>query len=127
MDDQDNQYQSTTVASGPASSATYLFRYALILILPHAAIKVLVIGGCGFIGYHIVKALLAEKEPSFLVHVMSRNPNRNQVPGQEYHVGDSTPEESVTKILTAVQPVAISHLASPVPAGTPAATSYSTT
>ncbi len=80
-------------------------------------IKVLVIGGCGFIGYHVVKALLAEKEPSFSVHVMSRNPNRNQVPRAEYHAGDFTSEEDATKILAAVQPVVIFHAASPVPAG----------
>jgi sterol-4alpha-carboxylate 3-dehydrogenase (decarboxylating) len=80
-------------------------------------INVMVIGGCGFIGYHIVKALLAEKEPTFIVHVMSRNPNRNQVPRAEYHTGDFTSEESLTPILAAVQPVIIFHVASPVPVG----------
>lgn len=80
-------------------------------------IPVLVIGGCGFIGYHVVKALLAEKSPSFSVHVMSRNINKNQLPKAEYHTGDFTSEKDVTSVLEAVQPVIIFHVASPVPAG----------
>jgi sterol-4alpha-carboxylate 3-dehydrogenase (decarboxylating) len=80
-------------------------------------IKVLVIGGCGFIGYHVVKALLAEKNPTFEVHVMSRNINKNQVPRAEYHTGDFTSEADVTAILEAVQPVIIFHIASPIPSG----------
>lgn len=80
-------------------------------------IPVLVIGGCGFIGYHIVKALLAEKDPKFSVHVMSRNPNHNQLSGVMYHAGDFTSEESLRPILVAVQPVIIFHVASPIPNG----------
>jgi sterol-4alpha-carboxylate 3-dehydrogenase (decarboxylating) len=80
-------------------------------------VKVLVIGGCGFIGYHVVKALLAEKNPTFSVHVMSRNINKNQVPKVEYHTGDFTSEIDVQSILAVVQPVIIFHVASPVPSG----------
>lgn len=80
-------------------------------------IPVLVIGGCGFVGYHIVKALLAEKNPAFSVHAMSRNINKNQLPRAEYHTGDFTSEKDVASILEAVQPVVIFHVASPVPSG----------
>jgi sterol-4alpha-carboxylate 3-dehydrogenase (decarboxylating) len=80
-------------------------------------IPVLVVGGCGFIGYHVVKALLAETRPAFSVHVMSRNINKNQLSRAEYHTGDFTSEKDVTGILEAVQPVVIFHVASPVPSG----------
>ena len=46
-----------------------------------------VTGGCGFIGYHIVNALV--KNPDYTsVHVLSRNPTKNLVDGAEYHKGD---------------------------------------
>ena len=80
-------------------------------------IKVLVIGGCGFIGYHVVKALLAEQSPTFSVHVMSRNINKNQISRATYHTGDFTSQRDVESVLAAVQPVIIFHVASPVPYG----------
>ncbi|KAN0105841.1 NAD(P)-binding protein [Hyaloscypha variabilis] len=87
-------------------------------------IPVLVIGGCGFIGYHVVKALLAEKDPTFTVHVMSRNINKNQVPKAQYHTGDFTSEQDVTSILADLQPAIIFHVASPVPAGNTSSDQY---
>lgn len=89
-----------------------------------SGITVLVIGGCGFIGYHVVKALLAEKDLTFSVHVMSRNPTHNRLPGVQYHAGDFTSEESLAPILKAVQPIIIFHVASPLPANNAADDSF---
>ena len=74
--------------------------------------KVLVIGGCGFVGYHIVKAFLQDSTWSS-VHVMSRNSSRNQVEGAHYHSGDLTSFEQLRSLLTNVGPSLIIHTASP--------------
>ena len=47
--------------------------------------RLLVIGGCGFLGFHVVKALVSEHNWS--VHVLSRKPSRNRVEGAQYHTG----------------------------------------
>lgn len=74
--------------------------------------KVLVIGGCGFVGYHIVKAFLQDSTWSS-VHVMSRNPSRNQVKGALYHGGDLTSFEQLRSLLANIRPSLIIHAASP--------------
>jgi len=76
----------------------------------------LVTGGCGCVGFHIVKALL--DDPSFSsVHVFSRNPNHNLLPNVEYHAGSLTSEKDVNAVLTAARPTVIFHVASPVSSG----------
>ena len=45
---------------------------------------VLVIGGCGFVGFHIVQHLL-EDPNSRPISVLSRNPNLNRCEGVSYH------------------------------------------
>ncbi|KAL3421064.1 3-beta hydroxysteroid dehydrogenase/isomerase [Phlyctema vagabunda] len=75
--------------------------------------SVLVIGGCGFLGRHIVKALL-DDPTSPKVAVMSRNPTSNQFENVSYHTGDVTDYETVSSLLTKVQPRVIINTASPV-------------
>ena len=71
---------------------------------------VLVIGGCGFVGFHVVKALLEEETwPS--VHVMSRKPARNQLAGAFYHVGDMTSADQVRTLLDEIRPSVVIHTA----------------
>jgi sterol-4alpha-carboxylate 3-dehydrogenase (decarboxylating) len=73
---------------------------------------VLVIGGCGFIGYHIVEHLLLEPKCG-PVCVMSRNPSVNHHEGATYHSGSIASKESITKLLAEIKPKVIFHTASP--------------
>lgn len=71
---------------------------------------VLVTGGCGFVAFHIVQALLRE---SCSVHVISRNPTVNCLAGAIYHTGDVTSIAAIHALLCEVQPSVIFHVASP--------------
>ena len=75
---------------------------------------VLVIGGCGFIGYHIIKALKQDSDcgPIFSV---SRDPTINHLDGVTYHAGSITDQKFVLSILQEIKPQVIIHAASPRP------------
>ena len=73
---------------------------------------VLVVGGCGFLGHHIVKFLLDEPTCTF-VAVMSRRPTNRHFPGVAYHIGDITNIEQVRLVLQQVKPHVIINTASP--------------
>ncbi|KAF6238583.1 hypothetical protein HO173_003088 [Letharia columbiana] len=81
-----------------------------------SAKTVLVVGGCGFVGYHIVNAFIQDSAWSS-IHVMSRNPSRNQVEGAHYHSGSLTSFEQVRSLLADIQPSLIIHTASPIGSG----------
>lgn len=72
---------------------------------------VLVIGGSGFIGFHIVRHFL--QEPGTLVFVVSRNPWRNALSGVSYQVRDVSNSLSMRDIVHAIQPTVIVHVACP--------------
>jgi sterol-4alpha-carboxylate 3-dehydrogenase (decarboxylating) len=72
----------------------------------------LVIGGCGFLGQHIVKFLLDEPTVTS-VAVMSRSPFVNRVPTVIYHIGDITQPEHVRHVVSLVKPRVIFNTASP--------------
>ena len=73
--------------------------------------SVLVVGGSGFIGFHIVRHFL--QEPGTSVSVVSRNPWRNALPGVSYHIGDVSKSSSMRDVVLAVQPTVIVHAACP--------------
>ena len=83
--------------------------------------SVLIFGGCGFVGYHIVRHFV--KDPTFSsVAVVSRSAanSKNHVDGATYHSGDLTDHESIKKVLHKIKPTVIIHAASPSPVlGTP--------
>jgi len=73
---------------------------------------VLVIGGCGFVGSHIVEHLL--REPGCgPISVMSRNPSANHIQGVSYHPGSITSKEIISRLLAEVRPRVVFHTASP--------------
>lgn len=103
---------------------------------------VLVVGGCGFLGWHIVDQLLnfpSEKDPSCQlpkpaeddprfdypllsdrypgykakVAVVDLRTSSNRLPGVEYHDGDITSVESMLAVFRAVKPDVVIHTASP--------------
>lgn len=78
--------------------------------------RVLIVGGCGFVGYHIVNAFVQDLNWSS-VHVMSRNPSRNQIEGAHYHSGDLTSFGQIQSLLADTQPSLIIHAASPTEVG----------
>ena len=72
----------------------------------------LVIGGCGFVGYHILNALL--KDPTWgPVSVISRNPNSNRCKGVSYYTADISNLDNIRKLLEVIKPLVIFHTAAP--------------
>lgn len=103
--------------------------------------NVLVVGGCGFVGWHIVDHLLnfpSEKDPSAAlpkvendarfevpslngrfpqsvakVSVVDLRTTNNRLPGAQYYDGDITSVESMMDVFRAVKPNVVIHTASP--------------
>lgn len=73
---------------------------------------VLIIGGCGFLGSHIVRMLLDDSSCTS-VSVFSRNPTINTFPSVTYHAGDISDSARVKALLTELQPRVIIHTSSP--------------
>ncbi|KAL9122800.1 MAG: hypothetical protein Q9187_000645 [Circinaria calcarea] len=73
--------------------------------------SVLVIGGCGFLGHHIVSQLLGNNAK---VSVLDLRTTRNRIPSVSYYDGDITSAASVQSVLENVKPQVIIHTASPV-------------
>ena len=73
--------------------------------------SVLVIGGCGFLGHHIVKQLLEFCNAK--VYVLDLHIVRNRFPNVSYHSGDITSPTDVKAVLAQIQPQVIIHTASP--------------
>jgi sterol-4alpha-carboxylate 3-dehydrogenase (decarboxylating) len=75
--------------------------------------SVLVVGGCGFVGSHVVSWLM--KEPDCSVSVLSRNPNHSRIPGASYYACDVTDLNSLRNLILELQPRVIINTASAVP------------
>ncbi len=73
--------------------------------------SVLVVGGCGFLGYQIVSLLV--NEPNCSVSVLSRNPGKQRVAGVSYYACDVTEIDSLRPLLLEIRPRIILYTASP--------------
>lgn len=73
--------------------------------------SVLVIGGCGFLGHHIVSQLLEPSTAS--VSVLDLHTTNNRLPNASYYDADITSPSAVLEVLQKVRPQIIIHTASP--------------
>lgn len=73
---------------------------------------VLVTGGCGFIGFHLVKGLLSQ-EPQGEVYVIDVNINRSTHSGVSYHQCDIASAADVEAVFPEAKPKTIFHIACP--------------
>ncbi|KAI9758224.1 MAG: erg26, C-3 sterol dehydrogenase [Lichina confinis] len=76
--------------------------------------SVLVVGGCGFLGQHIVRLLLDDPGCD-RVAVLDNNVEPGRLPRASYHQGDVTSVGSIEAILSEIQPRVIIHTAAPIP------------
>ncbi|MCJ1314668.1 hypothetical protein MMC25_008350 [Agyrium rufum] len=74
--------------------------------------NVLVVGGCGFLGSHIVQKLLDDVQCASIA-VLHRSPPKALVTGVSYHMGDITDIESVRSLFKTIKPTTIFHTVSP--------------
>ncbi|MCJ1458679.1 erg26, C-3 sterol dehydrogenase [Mycoblastus sanguinarius] len=73
--------------------------------------SVLVIGGCGFLGHHIVSQILERRTST--VSVLDLRTTHNRLPNASYHDADITSPDAVRSVLEQVKPAIIIHTASP--------------
>ncbi len=74
--------------------------------------SVLVVGGCGFVGFHITRHFCLEPSCTS-VSVLSGNPQSNRLPQVSYHAGDISDLARVRNVILEVCPSTIVHAASP--------------
>ncbi|OAL55688.1 C-3 sterol dehydrogenase/C-4 decarboxylase family protein [Pyrenochaeta sp. DS3sAY3a] len=76
--------------------------------------KVVVVGGCGFLGSHIV-SLIVKRHPKTQVAVLDlrTSSNRNASPSVSYHDGDITDLAAMKTLFSKIKPDAVVHTASP--------------
>jgi sterol-4alpha-carboxylate 3-dehydrogenase (decarboxylating) len=74
---------------------------------------VLVVGGCGFLGHHIVKELLDDPSCTSIA-VMNRDPSANRYEGVTYLTGDIAFRANVERVVNEVKPNVIINTASPI-------------
>lgn len=72
----------------------------------------LVVGGCGFLGHHIVSQLLEADLVN--IFVLDLRTDRNRLPGVTYYDGDITSAADVNSVLLKVKPIVLFHTASPI-------------
>ncbi|PNY26298.1 Uncharacterized protein TCAP_03764 [Tolypocladium capitatum] len=80
---------------------------------PAALGTTLVVGGCGFVGYHLVQQLLLDEECDD-VYVLDRNVDRNLHDKALYVRGDVTDSETLRALVAKIQPRTVFHAASPI-------------
>jgi sterol-4alpha-carboxylate 3-dehydrogenase (decarboxylating) len=77
--------------------------------------NVLVIGGCGFLGHHIVNLLHDSYDCK--ISVLDLYTTRNRHPNSDYYDGDITSLDSLVPIFNKTKPDVVIHTASPTLVG----------
>ena len=75
--------------------------------------SVLVIGGCGSLGHHIVKQLIEDPDSSDIA-VLDINTKTNRIDGVKYLEGSLSSRDDVLQAIQEVKPRVIFHTASPM-------------
>ncbi|KAF2869594.1 hydroxysteroid dehydrogenase [Massariosphaeria phaeospora] len=76
---------------------------------------VLVVGGCGFLGHHLVEEVVKRDGQQTKIAVMDVNTERNRHPAATYYAADVTARDQIQKVLEEVKPRVIFHTVSPSP------------
>ena len=74
--------------------------------------SVLVVGGCGFLGRHVVVALL--EDPCFASIAVIDSRIHSPLPNVSYHHGDIISFEATQALIAAIRPRTINHTVSPL-------------
>ena len=100
------------LAAWPATFCHDIFDLLMVLqtIISMSVDIVLVTGGCGCVGFHIVQTLL---QASNWLYVISRNSTINRFIAAIYHAGDVTFIETIQIIIGEVQLSVNFHVTSP--------------
>ncbi|RBA20986.1 hypothetical protein FPRO05_08433 [Fusarium proliferatum] len=72
----------------------------------------LIVGGCGFLGFHLVRQLMQDDE-SGEVYVLDRDISRNRHENVSYIKGDISDGGFVRRVVNEIRPTVIFHCASP--------------
>ena len=75
--------------------------------------NVLVVGGCGFLGHHIVNLLL-QQHPESTISVLDLHTNHNRLPNVTYYDGDITNRAQCREIFLKAQTDVIINTVSPI-------------
>jgi len=78
--------------------------------------SILVVGGCGFVGYHLVRQFVEEEKFSS-IYVLSRSAteSKNHISSVKYYSGDITDFNAIELLIQQIKPTVIIHTASSSP------------
>ena len=75
----------------------------------------LVVGGCGFLGHHMVNEIFKDVAGSPNVAVLDNNTHNNRHPSATYHNADITRPSEIARVFEEVKPQVVFHTVSPYP------------
>jgi sterol-4alpha-carboxylate 3-dehydrogenase (decarboxylating) len=80
----------------------------------HSLGHAVIVGGCGFLGHHIVKLLLS-RHPKTKISILDLRITSNQIPNPNtsYHICDITDEDALSDLFKTLKPDVVIHTASP--------------